>query len=220
MRRSALLLPVLLLACGPGSQRPSVDFGVPPYAAIDLTGTPVEGPADAWVTIVEFVDYSCKHCADEVLPLEQVRAAHPADVRVAVKMFPFLSQMSLNAARAAWCAHQQGRFWPMHALLFANQPRFTDDDLAGYAAEITSMDVPSWKTCYAGAGAGQAVATDFSLGLALGVQATPTSFMNGKALVGEFPADQMDPLVQDAQAAAEASGVPRGEYYDKVILGH
>lgn len=224
--RIAPALAVLALAAcgGPGSgsvQGPSVQFGVPPYARIDLTGLPVEGPADAWVTIVEFLDYACPYCAQARPVLEEVRAAHAADVRVAVEMFPLAvhGEGSVRAARAAVCAHQQGQFWPLHVSLFVHAPAFSDAEVASYAAAVVGIDLAAWEACYASAASLDVVNAQVAAGDAMGVPGTPAFFIDGKQVVGAYPADVMDRLVREAQAAAEASGVPRAQYYDKVILG-
>jgi protein-disulfide isomerase len=226
MRTKVPFLAALVLAACGGSgsgsaQGPDVRFGVGPYAAIDLAGAPAEGPADAWVTIVEFLDYACPYCEAASPILEEVRAAHSADVRVVIKMFPLVAihgEGVVRAARAALCAHEQGLFWPIHAALFAHAPAFSDAQVESYAADV-GVDMTAWRACYASEASLVAVNADVALGAANRVAGTPTFFIDGKAVVGAFPVVVMDRLVREAQAAAEASGVPRADYYDKVILG-
>ncbi len=223
---SVVACAALLAACGgsgaSGGPAPDAGFGKPPYAAVDPAGAPVEGPADAWVTIVEFLDYACPYCAQARPVLEQVRAAHPADVRLVAKMFPLAvihGDGVVRAARAALCAHQQGLFWPMHVSLFDHRPDFSDEQLTSYAAAIDGLDLASWEACYASAASLDAVNADIAVGDGIGVGGTPTFVINGKLVLGAQPFPVMDQLVQEAQTAAEASGVPRDQYYDKVILG-
>ncbi len=168
------------------------------------------------------LDYACPYCAGAQPIVEEVRAAHAVDVRVAIEMFPLVAihgEGVVRAARAAVCAHQQGLFWPMHLALFAHAPAFSDQEVASYAAGIAGLDLGAWGACYAAAASLDAVNEQVALGEALGVLGTPTFFIDGKQVVGAYPAGVMDQLVREAQAAAEASGVPRADYYDNVILG-
>jgi protein-disulfide isomerase len=218
----ALLLSLLATACGGGgggSGAPSIDFTQGPYIGIELSAAPVEGPADAWVTAVEFLDYSCIHCAEEAPVVAQLHGLYPDDLRVAVKHFPFLSAGSEAAARAAHCAQQQGLFWELHQSLFDHRPAFSGAELAGYATAVDGMDLDAWSTCTASDEAAAAVEADRQLGLAVGVRGTPTFVLNGKVVVGAYDLPAMRALVEQARAAARASGYSRSEYYDRVVLG-
>ncbi len=214
--RSLTAALLLLVACGSGGGS-SPTFGKSPYVAIDVAGAPVDGPADAWVTIVEFLDYRCPHCKAAWPAMKQLRADFPADVRLVAKMFP-LSSYSVPPARAALCAQAQGRFWDMHDALFEHQPAFSDPQLQSYAADL-GLDVAAWQECFASAATGEAVGADPELGVGLGVSGTPTFVIDGKLVEGFTSVDDLEALVRQARAAAEASGCSRSEYYDKVIRG-
>jgi protein-disulfide isomerase len=198
-----------LVACGSGGGSSAV--------AIDVAGAPVDGPADAWVTIIEFLDYSCSHCKAVWPVMEQVRADFPDDVRLVARMFP-LSTYSEAPARAALCADEQGRFWDMHATLFEHSPAFSDDQLLAYATDL-GLDTAAWEACYDSSATQAAVEADRGLGLDVGVSGTPTFVINGKMVAGAYPLDDMEARVRQARAAAQASGCSRSEYYDRVILG-
>jgi protein-disulfide isomerase len=107
----------------------TVDMPVPVDAA------PVRGPADAWVTIVEFSDFECPFCRDAEPTLEAVVAAHPADVRLVYKEYPLpFHDRAMPAALAADCAGQQDKFWDMHDLLMSGP--LDDAALVGYANRL------------------------------------------------------------------------------------
>ncbi len=107
----------------------TVDMPVPVDAA------PVRGPADAWVTIVEFSDFECPFCRDAEPTLEAVVAAHPADVRLVYKEYPLpFHDRAMPAALAADCAGQQLKFWEMHDLLMGGS--LDDAALVGYANRL------------------------------------------------------------------------------------
>jgi protein-disulfide isomerase len=101
----------------------------PPYFKIldtrpDISGAHIEGSATAKVMVVEFSDFQCPFCErwyQQDLP--QLRKLLGPDVGLAFLNFPIpqLHPNAGNAAMAAQCAADQGKFWPMHDLLFSNQ---------------------------------------------------------------------------------------------------
>jgi protein-disulfide isomerase len=84
--------------------------------------SPVRGPADAWITIVEFSDFQCPYCATVQTTLATVLPEYGADVRVVFKNYPLpFHAYARTTAIAAECAHAQGRFWQFHDLVFDGQ---------------------------------------------------------------------------------------------------
>jgi protein-disulfide isomerase len=119
--------------------RLAYDARFDPNEAHDLPvdGSPTKGPADAPVTIVEFGSYLCPHCAAEAPKLDALLRAHPKDVRLVMKpAWSPSNPVSERVTRYAHAAAAQGRFWEMHALLFANQPKFDDASIDGYARSL------------------------------------------------------------------------------------
>ena len=95
---------------------------------------PQRGPDDALVTIVEFSDFECPYCARATGPLEDAMEGFEGDVRLVFKHFPLPGHRNaLPAARTAWAAQQQGKFWEAHDWLFEQRgsidelPSFTED---------------------------------------------------------------------------------------------
>lgn len=102
---------------------------------VPVDGAPVRGPADAYVTLVEFSDFQCPYCRNAEPTIEAVLAAHPNDVRLVYKEFPLsFHENALPAALAADCAGQQDQFWPMHDLLMKGA--LDDGALVGYANQL------------------------------------------------------------------------------------
>ena len=109
-------------------QRPAAAPGQPAFQPTDLVvgKSPVLGEASAPVTLVEFSDYQCPFCkrnATTVLPELVKQYVDSGKVRVVMREMPIESihQFALGAANAALCAHEQGEYWKMHDLLFANR---------------------------------------------------------------------------------------------------
>ncbi len=220
VRTTLLGLAALLAACGDGEP--------PPPAAlmrVPVSGSPQRGPADAWVTIVEFSDFQCPYCGMVEPTLRQLLALYPADARLVYKHFPLPQHAyARSAANAAECARAQGTgpdgyFWEMHDLLFAHQGALDPTSLAGYAGQIAGLDATTWQTCFDGRQLDARVQADLDLGLSVGVNATPTFAVNGRPLVGAAPLDTFKAEVESARAEAIASGIPRAQYYDKAVLG-
>ena len=96
----------------------------------DISNSPRKGAANPKVTIVEFADFECPHCAEMKNILNDIIKTYPKDVAVVFKQFPLPHHThAVGAARAALAAKRQARFWPMHDMLFTNQgllfcPRF------------------------------------------------------------------------------------------------
>jgi protein-disulfide isomerase len=192
-----------------------------PVTKVPIGTSPVRGPADAWVTLVEFGDFQCPFCGQEEPVVEALLALYPTDLRLVWKNFPLttIHQYAQGAAIAAACADEQGQFWPMHDLLYAHQSALTPADLTNYAGQIAGLDVPTWQTCLTATPPAQVVADDIALGGSVGVSGTPTFFVNGEMVLGAVPQATLQGVIETKRAEAEASGVPRAQYYDVVILG-
>lgn len=208
----AVLGCVALAACGSGS-------GDSARVKVSLDTAPVRGPSDAWVTVVELGDFQCPYCASAAPTVAQMLETWPSDVRVAFKHFPlWFHARAMPAARAAECAREQGKFWEMYDSLYADSQHLEDADLEARAKAI-GLDVESWKACLSSSQAQEVIDADVRQGGALPVSGTPAFFINGRIVVGARPFDDFRSVIEAELAAAKASGVPRSEYYDKVVLG-
>ena len=214
-RRAVLLaaLSALPAACGTSGRSPGALLPVP------VEGSPQRGPADAWVTLVEFADFQCPYCRAEEPVLVDLLATYGDDLRLVFKYFPLapLHPYAQAAAVAAECAGEQGRFWEMHDLLFVTA--LDDATLLADAGQVGGLDLPTWQACIASPEAAGVVAADLALGEGLGVPGTPTFVLNGVEVVGAVPGADLGAAIDRARSTAIASGIPRGQYYDQVVLG-
>lgn len=161
----------------------TTDIGL--VANVSADDDPFIGPEDAPVTIVGFFDYSCGSCAQVQETLAQIQEAYSDQARVVFRDFPLggPGTPSFNAALAAECADQQGKFWEMRDLLFANQPAFDRGSLRSYAASL-GLDALTFDGCMGAAETAAEVEQDYADGQSYGVSSTPTCFVNGRRLVG------------------------------------
>ena len=155
---------------------------------VATSGSPAQGPADAKVTMVEFVDFECPFCgryARDTLP--RLRREYGDRIRYVSRQFPLdIHPDAAGAARAAECAHEQGRYWQLHDLLFAHQDALGKRDLAGYA-RTAGLDMGSYATCLRAPATRARVERDLADGRRYGVTGTPTFFINGRVIRGAQP---------------------------------
>jgi protein-disulfide isomerase len=139
-----------------------------------------QGPASAPITLVEYGDYECPHCARAHPIVKQLQRLLGSDLRVVFRNFPLtnIHAHAQHAAESAEGAGAQGRFWEMHDTLFKHQRALDDDSLAGYAAMI-GLDTDRFRRELAGHLHGARVREDVATGVRSGVNGTPTFFING-----------------------------------------
>jgi protein-disulfide isomerase len=120
-------------------------------------------------------------------------------LRIEWRDFPYRGQESVNAAVAARAAQAQGRFWDYHDLLYDSQfSGFSDENLTELAKEA-GLDTQRFEGVYRSGRYERSVRADFRKGLDLGVNGTPTFFINGKMLVGLQPIGVFENAIEDAR---------------------
>jgi protein-disulfide isomerase/uncharacterized membrane protein len=174
------------------------------------------GPSAARVTIVAYSDFECGHCARLAKTLHEMLPRYGGDVRLVFHHFPLdrscnpsltgeVHRRACRAAVAAECAADQGRFWPYHDLLFANQQRLEDSHLLSYAEQV-GLARAQFQECLGGPRAADQVARDVEAGRALGVESTPTLFINGRVIKGALDAELMAYAVGLTRSGVDSSG--------------
>jgi protein-disulfide isomerase len=183
-----------------------------------IDNSPVKGPADAWVTIVESSDFQCPFCKRVTDTLKEIEQKYGNEVRLVYKFnpLPFHSR-AMPAAMAAACANEQGKFWKMHDLLFANQTKLDDASLESYAKQA-GVDLKRWKTCYTTNKMKGEIDADMAKAAQLGARGTPAFFINGRFLSGAQPFASFQTLIDEELKKAKDSGVSKREYYAKQVV--
>lgn len=147
---------------------------------IDTSNAPSLGPANAPVTVVEFADFQCPYCSTTVPLLDAMVKDFAPNVRVVFKHYPLPSHsFAEGASRAAVAASKQGRFWEMHHKLFENQRALQREDIEQYARELR-LDLERFKVDAESPETLQRVKSDYAEGSRIGVNGTPTIFINGR----------------------------------------
>ncbi len=145
--------------------------------------SPTLGAKDRKIVMVEFSDFQCPYCATASLELKKFMAKHSDRVTLVYKHFP-LTQIhpeALPAARSAWAANKQGKFWEYHDALFANQAKLSESLYLEIATKL-KLDLNKFNADRQLAD--RSITTDFALGRKVGVEGTPTFILNGEVVAG------------------------------------
>jgi protein-disulfide isomerase len=153
---------------------------------------PRKGPKHAKVTIVEFSDFQCPFCGRVNPTLKEIEQKYPKDVAIVFVNQPLaFHNNAVIAAQAFLAADRQGKAWPMHDKMFANQQALSEADLEKYAKEI-GLDMAKYKKDFSDPKVKEQVMSDQALANSVGANGTPTFMINGREVVGAqpFPAFQ------------------------------
>jgi len=172
----------------------------PPRVVVEAKG-PAKGPEKAPVTIVEFSDFQCPFCTRAEAVVAEVLRAYPDKIRLVYRDFPLPNHSDApKAAEAAHCAGDQGKYWDMHAKLFANQQSLDVKSLKGHAKAI-GLDTARFDKCLDSGEKAKLVEEGKQAGAALGVTGTPAFFVNGILVSGAQPFEAFKEII-DAELAS------------------
>jgi protein-disulfide isomerase len=180
-------------------QPPAVDLG-------QIDPARVEGNADAPITIVEFADFQCPFCSRAEPTLSAILKKYNGKVKLAFRDFPLtaIHPYAEGAAMAGRCAEAQGKFWPMHDAMYADQSKLSEADLVKTAASL-GMNQTTFSSCLKSGNYGAAIRQDVADGTSVGLNGTPAFFINGQFLSGSVPQAQFDQII-DSELAALKNG--------------
>jgi protein-disulfide isomerase len=178
------------------------------------------GPDDAPVTIVEFSDFECPFCARQAPVLAKLRKKYGDDLRVVYRHYPVLFHPdSVIAAEAGAAAADQGKFWEFHDQVFGNFGKLSRADLEQYAKNA-GLDVARFRAALDERRFHDSVIAEGASAEALGVDGTPTLFINGQPLIGLRDEEGLDRIVTAHLEHAKDAlhrGLKRGEIYPTIM---
>jgi protein-disulfide isomerase len=209
--------------------------------AVPVEGDPVDGPADAKVTLVKAYDYACPYCEKVRDTMDDLRKKYKDDLRVVFKQFVVHPQVATAGALAVCAANKQGKFMEMDRLLWDKgfKGRQFDKDapaeqggqsqkcweakdgcpiVGGFAKELGLNEdkfKADMKECQ------QLIQKDMRDLQQLGVGATPSFFVNGRFLSGAMPMDNFVALIDEEMKKADervSAGTPKADYYKQWVL--
>ena len=151
----------------------------------DLTGTARKGAKNAPITIVEFADFECPHCAEMRTLLDGIVKAHPKKIALYFKNFPLPHHRHAHpAARAALAAGKQGRFWQMHDLLFMNQFSLSDAKIDSFAKEL-GLNMGRFSKDMESSATYSQIEKEKEEAKKANLDSTPTIYINGRMYVDD-----------------------------------
>jgi protein-disulfide isomerase len=170
---------------------------------VPVEGAAVRGPAEAPVTIVEFTDYQCPYCARANATVTRLLEEYGPKLRLAVRQNPLeMHPNARQAALAALAAGEQGQYWAMHDKLFANPRTLDAQSLERFAQEL-GLSLPTFRASLDSPKLHQALQKDLALAGSLGLNGTPTFFINGRRLVGAQPVEAFKQVIDEELARAD-----------------
>ncbi|HLG18010.1 MAG TPA: thioredoxin domain-containing protein [Blastocatellia bacterium] len=169
----------------------------PPALKISTDDQPWKGGAAAPVTIVEFTDFECPSCAGTQPVLEQIVKEYGDRVKLVTRDFPLNQHgFAFKAAEAAEAAREQGKYWEYIAILFNNQKALDVEKLREYARTL-GLDLAKFDAALSSGKYTAKVQRDLDDGNRLGVDSTPTVFVNGRRM--------KERTIESLKAAVEAA---------------
>ncbi len=164
---------------------PTAIGSVVPTSAAPMSESPSLGPATAPVTIVEYADFGCPSCwawyKSDVL--DQLRAKYGDQIRFVWRDFPVITLLSPKAAEAGQCAHEQGKFWEFHDVIYNHEGAIAADDLKAYAAQV-GLDLDQFNECVTSRRYRDRVNAQQHEGFERGLNGAPAFFVNDQRVIG------------------------------------
>ncbi|MES9506746.1 DsbA family protein [Streptomyces sp. NPDC000609] len=191
------------------------DAGVYPelakLARRDAADKLAQGRADAPVVLIEYADFKCGYCgkfARDTEPALVKKYVDNGTLRIEWRNFPIFGAESEAAARAAWAAGQQDRFWQFHAAAYAEGAKekgFGKDRLKELARQAGVADLARFARDADSPAASAAVSEDQEQGYGIGATSTPSFLINGRPIAGAQPMETFTSAVEAAAEKARAT---------------
>lgn len=193
-----------------------------PRLPVPTGNAPSRGASHPLATVIVFSDFQCPFCAQLRPIVDKLVEAHPDKVRVHFRHLPMpFHDRALPAAKAAIEAQEQkgdAAFWKMHDILFERQA-LSDEDLQQYAEQL-ELSLPEFQAALSSKEHLPVLQRDVMAAAKLGVRGTPTTFINGRPIIGAQPYEEFNKVVQEELETAEKvieAGVPRDELYPWIV---
>lgn len=168
----------------------------PPRASVSMKNTPVRGPVDAAVTIVEYADYECPYCQQAQPILDRIEKDFKGKVAFAYKDTPLpMHAHAQKASEAALCAADQGKYWEMHDMFYTT--RQLDMSKLKEDARMLKLDTAAFDKCLDTGAKASIVSNNLNEGQGYQLQGTPSFFINGRFFSGGLNYDQMKSVIEE-----------------------
>lgn len=157
---------------------------------------PSQGPKGALVTIIAFSDFQCSYCKSAHATIKRVLQEYGNNVRLIFKHLPLTDThpQALPAAQAAFCAGEQGSFWPYHDALFASET-LSSEAFAKMAAQL-DLNLPKFKACLDSEVSRATIIKDAQEARRIGITGTPAFIINGNLFRGALSFEDFKGIIE------------------------
>ncbi|HPT08321.1 MAG TPA: thioredoxin domain-containing protein [bacterium] len=168
---------------------------------IDTGLDPSLGSEEADVTIFYFSDYACSYCFEQGEIIKKIYDKFKQDVRIIWKDYPDLSSVktfSYQAAKAARCANNQGKFWDYNELLYQKQASFSElkGQLFLNLADQVKLDVTTFNNCLTSSAVNNDIIENVSEAESLGIVGIPYIYINDQGVLGSISEEELEDMVE------------------------
>jgi protein-disulfide isomerase len=185
------------------SQNPMIIRLAPPRAPIAMKEVAVRGAASPRVTLLEFADFECPYCQQFQPVLDKLEAEFKGKLAFAYKDFPLpMHRDAEKAAEASHCAGAQGKYWEFHDMMFAKK-QLDPPALKNYATSL-KLDTTAFTACLDSGQMAGVVKEHAAEAQALGLQGTPSFFVNGRAISGNATYEKLRAIIGEELSAVDA----------------
>ncbi|WP_083506630.1 thioredoxin domain-containing protein [Leucobacter sp. G161] len=205
----AVLIAILVFASAKNSEKPEGEgpgATAPAVPLVEENSHRLDDAGEDAPTLVEFLDFECEACGEVYPVMEEVRAQYAGEVNFVVRYFPIPGHLnSMHAAVAVEAAAQQGKFEEMYQRMYETLPEWGEGReseaprFRSYAEDL-GLDLAAFDRAVADPATQERVEFDFEAGQALGVQGTPTFFLEGE----QFQPQYVDDITEALDAAIAA----------------
>lgn len=157
---------------------------------------PVIGELDAKVVLVQFSDFECQYCQQQEEVLKRIIANYQTETALIWKDYPEndVESDSYQAAIAARCAQEQGKFWEFHDLIYKNK-KF-DAETFAQIAQSTSLNVDKFKTCIKNKETANLINDNIKEAHTLDISGIPFLYINSQEVMGEINYEDLERIVE------------------------
>jgi protein-disulfide isomerase len=175
----------------------------PPRVQMSLENTYLRGAKNAPVTLVEYADYECPYCQQIQPTLDKLLAEYKDKVAFAYKDMPLpMHPRAQKASEAAHCAGVQGKYWEFHNLIATGKelevPKLKDN------ARELKLDAAAFDKCLDSGEKAEVVKKNLAEAQTLGLQGTPSFFINGRFFSGALSYEKLREIVEEELKGARA----------------
>ena len=178
----------------------SSQVGIPPSISKDDQVLGVSTKVKA--ILIEYADFQCPACKNYALFVRQLKKDFGDDLLIAYRFFPLLGhQNAMSSSQAAFAAAKQNKFWEMSDMIYENQENWADSSNAedlfiGYAKKL-DLDITQFTNDYNADPTKKFITDQLNSGISIGINSTPTFFLNGKIIQNPQSYEAFKKLIQD-----------------------